>query len=333
MDVKVQSNSTNKIVEVDEKILNMSKEEALSYMGLAPNADKTAIDNKFWHFSKQCDKDESEDADRKFSELSVIYDIATGNRDRIVQENTEREGKRKFFGKTASEWKTYISYTWYKYLLIIAAVALVVGLLCNAIFGKDIEGGIVVLGQLYNNNEFLNQYLSDDIGYEKFYLECIDYAVPNDLGIEVDSTTAQAAHLAFYSDTNVIITDSITNPYFFDYYDDVSDVYAMLQSELTPEQLSKIEPVYFSQLDYQKMIYGLYEEDGFVADDFDMSTYSDEKIMIGIRILDDSVFEKLGIYILWPDEDTNLVFGINTLMEKKRDDSVRIITELFKKVL
>ncbi len=338
MNVKVQSNSTNKVVEVDEAILNLTREEALSRMGLSENADKTAIDNKFWHLSKLCDADESEESDKKFAELSVIYDIATGNRDRIVRENEIREGQKKFFGKTAHEWKTYFSYTWYLYLLGAVGIVVVVSLIGNIFFGKNIDGGIVMLGHFYNDTEGFKEYLLDDIGLENPYLNCIDYVVPNDQNISIDTTNSEQATLAFLSETNVVIADNLTFPQFFDYYGDVSGIYGRLADELTPEQYAKLEPVYMSELDFRLLTVANIENFGMTDEFFNAEEYSDEKIMVGIAVHDDSLMADLGFLNLWPNDETELVFGINAVVNNDEHPETievtnRIITGLFKEYL
>ena len=327
MNVKVQSNSTNKVVEVDEAVLNLTREEALSRMGLSDTADKTAIDNKFWHLSKLCDADNSDESDKKFAELSVIYDIATGNRDRIVKENEIREGKKKFLGKTAHEWKTYFSYTWYIILLAVVGTVLLILFGHNIFFGNEIDGGIVMLGHFYNDSEYLKDYLLEDIGLENPYFNCIDYIIPNDQGISIDTTNSEEATLAFFSETNVVIADSLTFPQFFDYYADVSELYEYLEDELTPEQYAKLEPIYMSELDFKLLTVDNIETFGMTDDMFNPEDYSDEKIMVGFTVHDDTLMQNLGIINLWPNEEPELVFGVNAMVYKDENEEIKEVTK------
>ena len=107
----------------------MTREEALAYMGLSSDADIKEIDDRFWQMSKKYRGKEDPESIAMEDEISAVYDIASGRRDFRKNEEQQKEAEPKRFGKTKSEWKTYIEYTWYKYVLgiVIAAAVIYLG--------------------------------------------------------------------------------------------------------------------------------------------------------------------------------------------------------------
>ena len=88
-----------------EEIVKMTREEALDYLGLPADADKEAVENRFWQLSKKYRTMRGDESEQKMSDLSAAYDIATGNRDIREEAAKARANEKQFLGKTKSEWK------------------------------------------------------------------------------------------------------------------------------------------------------------------------------------------------------------------------------------
>ena len=83
-----------------EQIASMTKEEALEFLGLPADADKEALENRFWQLSKKYRSLKGDESEQKLADLSAAYDIASGNRDLRVQAEETRAHEKKFMGKT-----------------------------------------------------------------------------------------------------------------------------------------------------------------------------------------------------------------------------------------
>ena len=309
-----------------EKFASMTKEEALEYMGLPADADKDALENKFWQLSKNYRNLPADEAEEKLADLSAVYDIAAGNRDLRQQAAEARSHEKQFMGKTKDEWKTYFSYTW-KYIL--GAVVLVVvsaALIWNFFFKPREDCGIISIGNFENNPQYYDGVVKE-IGFKYPNLSTFCYVAKSESGQEADSYTNQAAVASLYSGANVLVTDQSAMPYFFEYLTDCSGLYKSLEQVLPADKYAKIKPLYMSEREYKKMIveYRIGKGMELADTNIDFSTYSDAKIMTGLLIEDADMIKKLGYTNYWPDKPATVVFGINVL-SRDQDESMRIIT-------
>ena len=85
-----------KVFKPSPEILQMSREEAVSYLGLKDDANDFAIDEKFWQLSKRYRGDDTPESEQKLADVSCAYDIACGRRDEVRKETQINASRRKF---------------------------------------------------------------------------------------------------------------------------------------------------------------------------------------------------------------------------------------------
>ncbi|MBO4449673.1 MAG: hypothetical protein J5777_03735 [Clostridiales bacterium] len=309
-----------------ENIVSMTREEALKYLGLPEDADQAAIENRFWQLSKKYRSMRGDDAEQKMNDLSAAYDIATGTRDQREKAAQERANEKQFLGKTKSEWKNYVSYTWKYYVAGVVVVVVSALLIYNFFFKPREDAGIISIGNFELNQDYYDG-ITKSLGYKNPSITTYCYVAVNEEGQEADLFTNQAAVAALYSGTHVLVTDSAAAPYFFEYLTDCSSLYETLKQTLPKEKFDKITPVYMSEREYKKLITEFRRSKGYDLSETeeDYSKYSDAKIMTGLKIEDEAMFKKLGYTNYWQKRPASAVFGIN-VMSRDQDESKSIIT-------
>lgn len=298
-------NEGNKASNLD----SMTREEALEYMGLPSDSNNYAIDEKFWALSKKLRGSKDENAQEKLDELSAVYDIAIGNRDKRRNAEETRSKKRKFLGKTASEWGTYFSYTWYKYVLGIVIIALACNLCYHMFFQEKNDVSVIAVGHISVEDDSITEYLTNKLGYENPYFNYADVVVDNDEDQTGNAYSDQTASVLFLKYPDVIITDEMTYKYYYEAYMDMTDIYQYLIDNVSPEIMAKVKPVYCSEYEYH-VLADVYDD---LYDDYteaDYSDYSRKSVMVGLEITDPDVVSALGIYNLWNDEEPSVIFSV-----------------------
>ena len=304
---------------------SMTKAEAIEYLGLSPEATSEEIDDKFWQLSKVYSRDRNLDPDEKtkaLDKLSDIYDIASGRRDERVAEETARANEKKYFGKTSKEWKNYVYYSWYKYVIAIVLIAAGAHIIWSTFFQPPVDCGWFSVGHFYYENTYLEQVLTDEMGFKNPYINFVDVAVPNTQNQVSDQYADQIAVTGFYSHPNVLVTDEMSVAYFYDEMSDCTEVYERLRQILPEEKFEKIIPVYLSPHDayYASDLYG---EDNRPTDDTD--------IMCGLMVKDEDFINDLGYYNKWPESEASLVFTIcSTSMNT--EDSVNMLVTILSRI-
>ena len=324
----------NHEVQASSDISSMTKAEALEYMGLPANANDFMIDEKFWKLSKQIRGDNTSEGKQKIVDLSAAYDIATGRRDERVMKAEQREQERKFFGKTGDEWRTYFSYTWYKYLIAIILIFLACNLINTIITRPGYDSGIVAIGHMSNDSGNIEKFMTTRLGFENPLVSVVDIVVPNDQGQTQQAYADQTASTLMLSCPNVLIFDEVTMPYYYGSLDDVSSLYDYLRNNLSTEQFAKLRPIYMSEREAQQILYDYevnYGAEGVVADE-DLSIYDDTPIMVGIMLTDEEAISAMGYQNLWPEYNDSLVFCVY-VQTMDYNDSELIVFQLLKAYL
>ena len=319
--------------EVSSEVSNMTKAEALEYMGLPLNANDFAIDEKFWVLSKNLRSDSSPEGRKKLNTLSAVYDIATGRRDERVMKEEQREQEKKFLGKTGDEWRTYFSYTWYKYVIGIILIFLAGNLIHTIVTRPGYDSGIISIGHFSNESDYMERFLTTRLGFENPMIGVVDMVVPNDQDQSPSAYADQSAATLILSCPNVIVYDEATMPYYFSNLSDLSSLYSLLRDNLTAEQLQKIEPVFMSEREARHILDDYERQFGAeLAVDDNLQMYDDTSVLVGLKITDPDAIRSLGYENLWPEYDASLVF---TIYSQSMDfsDSEFIIMELLKSVL
>ena len=288
---------------VSDEIRKMTREDALKYMELPADTSWEEIDDKFWQMGKNIRKLPPEETEKKLDELSAVYDIATGKRDEREEAERIRAGKKKYFGKTAGEWGTYFSYTWYKYLLAIVAIVVSGNLLYTIFLKPANDVSIVGVGHFFFEGSYYED-ITAELGYTNPYIISIDLAVPNDEDQAGETYSEQTSAAAMMSNPNIIISDERTVRYYFGTYADLTDYYEGLADVLPADVYEQLIPVYCSEQDFQDLAvnYEMEKDDGEV--------YDTTEIIIGIEVTDPEFISELGYTTLWPNDDPNLVFCV-----------------------
>ncbi len=313
-----------------EKVTKMTREEAIEFLGLPADADKEAIENRFWQLSKKYRVMRGDEAEQKMADLSAAYDIATGNRDLREQAAEARSHEKQFMGKTKAEWKNYVSYTWKYYVAAVVAVIVSAFLIYTFFFKPRQDCGIISIGNFEHTEEYYDKIVRE-LGHKYPNLMTYNYVVVNDEGQDEDIFTNQASITSLYSGANVLVTDKATMPYFFDYFTDCTKLYESLEKTLPEETYKKLTPMYMSEKEYRKLIADYRRSKGYDLSDkeADLSNYSDAKIMVGLLIEDEDMVRKLGYTNYWKKQPATVVIGINVL-SKDQDESAAIITAMLK---
>ncbi|MBR4495329.1 MAG: J domain-containing protein [Clostridiales bacterium] len=321
-------------VSAASEVSSMSREHALIYMGLPMDANDFMIDEKFWKLSKQYRGDNSPEGKQKIADLSAAYDIATGRRDERVQKAQQREMERKYFGKTGDEWRTYFSYTWYKYLIGVILLFLLGNIIYTMITKPGYDSGILSIGHFSNESEYIEDFMTTRLGFTNPLVGFVDIVVPNDQGQSQQAYADQSASTLMLSCPNVLVFDEATMPYYYSNLDDVSSLYNFLRENLSEEQFAKLRPIYMSERDAQQLLYEYevsYGAEGNILD-YDLSVYDETSVMVGIEVLDQDAISVLGYENLWPDYEPSLVFCVY-VQTMDYSDSELIVYRLLDAVL
>ena len=305
----------------------MTREEALSYMGLSSDADIKEIDDRFWQMSKKYRGKDDPESKKMDEEISAVYDIASGRRDYRTEKELQIEAEPKILGKSKSSWKNYIEYTWYKYLagLIIAVAATIdiIGFINNS----KSSYAVVVFGHMFFDNTYMREALIEN-GAKNPYVGYADVIVPNDEGFAYSETGNETLNAMFYMNPVAIVSDKESYTYYFSVFKDLSPINDEVMAGLTDEAKAGIEPVYMSEQEAVSYQNEMYRENGF--DDMDLpdpSAYSDTPILIGYEITDPELAAKMGVDCMWHSRQTTLIVGqcVNCDEDEK---SVLVITAI-----
>lgn len=304
------TNETKKTpITASPEVVKMTREEAISYLGLPEGANSYAIDEKFWQLCKRY-KSGSEEDEQKLVDLSEAYDIATGRRDARKKAIEIRENQRKYFGKTSDEWRNHWNYNWYKYLIAVVLIVIAGNLFYNIVLKPDYDCAIISLGHFDIENDTYYDNLLSDMGFNNPYITNVNIVVPNDEGELSSAYENQNAVTSLLIRPNIVVTEAKSAPYYYDQLMDLSDIYAELSSYLTPAQMAKIVPVYCSEREYYEYSNAYAESmDMLTEEEMDLSGYSTAREMIGLMITDEALITRMGYTYLWNDEP-NMVFGI-----------------------
>lgn len=307
------SDDKNTNSNVSPELIGMSKEEAFKYLELSPDANDFELDDKFWQLSKRIRNIEDQaEMNQKMTDLSYAYDVATGKEEARLKALAEREAAKKYFGRTAEEWKVYFGYTWYKYLIAIVAI-IAVGMICYRVFfTPDEDIAVMEVGHFEADAGLMELRLKQE-GFKNPYCTCVDYVAPNSEGVQGNMYNEMTATVLFTSNPEVIITDTVSYGYCFGQFADMEYFYEELKNELPVEVFTKITPVYYSEYEAVKLSVE-YQENSNTGevDRSELDTASQEQILIGIKITDQEAMERLGLRSLWKQEPKDMIIGLGT---------------------
>lgn len=311
----------------DPATASMTREEALEYMGLSADADIKEIDDRFWQMSKKYRGKEDPESRKKDDEISAIYDIASGRRDRRILDEQMYDSGPKYFGRSKKQWEDIIRYNWKTWLfaavIVVSAIIVITAVATNT----KSDCSVIVFGHLNFDNTFIFKTLEAQ-GIKSPYVSSADFVVPNDEDIARVEYGNEIFNAQFYTDPDVLISDERSYFYYFTVFKDLSPLYDRILESLTEEAKAGIRPIYMSQreaVEYQNRIY---EENNVMdAEINDPALFPDDKILIGIEITDPAIAKKLGVDSLWRSRETTLVIG-QCSNSKNDDQTVLVIVSI-----
>ncbi len=317
----------NKAEDGRNDLSGMTREEALEYMGLGADADIKEIDDRFWQMSKHYRGKDDPESVRKEDEISLVYDIASGRRDRRVNEKIRHESEPMYFGRYKSDWINIIHYNWKNFLLgivvVISAIVVIVAVATNT----RSDCSVVFFGHMYLDDTVIREALMAE-GIKGPYIGMADLVVPNDQDIPPQEYGNETFNAMFYTNPDVLVSDKESYCYYFSTFKDIGPLYDRIMEGLTDEAKAGVIPVYMTEQEAVEYTNKLNLANG-VADGeiLDPSGFSGEPVLIGIEIPDEDICSGLGIEAKWKSRKTALVFG-QCVNSKNDDQAVKVITAI-----
>lgn len=319
--------SAQKTESAEDKFASMTREQALEYMGLDADADIKVIDDRFWQMSKHYRGKDDPESVRMEDEISAVYDIASGRRDRRLKEEQQRVSEPMYFGRYKSDWKNIIHYNWKNFLLgavvVISAILVIIGLVNNT----RSDCSVIVFGHMLLDDTYMRESLEAQ-GIKRPYIGMADIVVPNDQNIPPQEYGNETFNAMFYTNPDVLISDKESYGYYFSTFKDIGPLKDRIWDGLTEEAKAGVVPVYMTEQEAVEYTNRLYLEYGMGDEEIrDPSEFSDEPVLIGFQIPDEDTCLNLGIEAKWMTRKTSLVFG-QCINSKNDDQAVLVITTL-----
>lgn len=323
----VDPENLSKVPESEDKFSTMTREEALEYMGLNADADIKEIDDRFWQMSKHYRGKEDPESVKMADEISAVYDIASGRRDRRIEEKIRHESEPMYFGRYKSDWENIIHYNWKNFLLgiviAVSALLVIIGVVTNTRTGCS----VVVFGHMYLDDTVMREALVAQ-GIKRPYIGMADLVVPNDQDIPQQEYGNETFNAMFYTNPDVLISDKESYGYYFNTFRDLAPLYDRIMEGLTEEAKAGVVPVYMTEQDAVEYTNRLYREYGVGDEEIrDPSEFSDKEVLIGIQIPDEDICTGLGIEAKWKSRKTSLVF-CQCVNSTNDDQTVQVITTI-----
>ncbi len=297
----------------DPKFETMTRDEAMEYFDLPVWAKREDLDDRFWKLGKtyRAQKDE-----QKLADLSAAYNIATGNRDRIIEEKKEEENTKHYFGKTKKQWGDFFHYEGWKFVVAFAVLVFAIAFAKVFIFAPRLDIRVTGVGHFDLDESRLNNVVTDYSSFKNPEVDYVDVVSDNDEGEEVDTLALQREMTLLAVYPTVLILDSYTAPSYVsgETLLPLDDIYDEMKRTWTAEELSHIEPYIYSRAQFvrdygDKILAGGAELPEEGEDDETEHVY-------GFIIRDRIDQLALGFKVKWKESDSSIVIGINAGGEK-----------------
>lgn len=331
-EARAQTEAAITASEEADRYAAMTREEALEYMGLSSDADIKEIDDRFWQMSKRLRGKDDPESKSKEDEISAIYDIASGRRDRRREEQALEDAEPKKFGRSQTQWRNIFHYYWKTVLLglivTVSAVLVIIGIATNS----KTDCSVIFFGNMNFDNTVVREALLEQ-EIRKPYVGYADLVVPNDEDYPDTDYGAQTFDAMLYTEPDVLISDNKSYFYYFDNFRDLTPLYDRIMAGLSEEAKDVVQPVYMTEQDsvrYKNIsLLGI----GFETDELgDPLQFSDEPVMIGIEITDPELAVKLGVECKWKSRKTTLILG-QCSNSKNDDQTVQVITTIINRAV
>ena len=318
-------------IKADPSIEAMTKEEALEYFQLPAWAKREDLDKQFWKLGKiyKAQKDE-----QKLADISAAYEIATGERDRKLEEKKEEETSKHYLGKTKKQWAEFWHYEWWKFAVGIAALILIVAVINYFFLAPGTDFRVASIGHISQDTEMLADYMKENYGLTNPDVDFANVVSDNDEGEEVEAYAASKATSLIAVRPDIIVLDAMTAPAYVmgENLQNLDDIYAQIQATWTEEELSHIEPYYYSKARfYEEYADSLPQE---YRDDLDELTPEDEiEHVYGFIVRDEIDRLALGYTVKWKKSDPCIIVGVGASsgqLEKATDITLRLLKDIGK---
>ena len=316
--------------EAAAKFADMTREEALKYMGLNEDADIKEIDDRFWQMSKKYRGKDDPESLAMEDEISAVYDIASGRREVRAQEEYVRQNEPMYFGRYKSDWQNIIHYNWKSWLL--AAVVIISGLavIISYLTSMNSDCSVLVFGHMYLDNSKMREALEAE-GYHNPYVGLADIVVPNDENIALDQTGNETFNAQFYTNPDVLVSDEKSYLFYFNVFKDMAPIYDQVMAGLSDEAKAGVRPVYMSQREYVRNMNDYYAITGLDNDEMkNPADYPDDQVLIGIEITDRDLITNYGVEAKWKSRQTTFIFG-QCVNSKDDAKAAKMMTALINK--
>lgn len=283
-----------------------SRDEALAALGLRPDADAAALDQRFYQLTKRyrIEKDEE-----NLLRITAAYDVASGRAAEKEAEIHEKTVAKRTLGKTKREWKTFFYYSWWKFAMVAAVIFFFVFVGGQLISGNNFDIRIVCLGHFKTDVQFITDFFTEELSYSNPYVVSsdIDFADPTARG--ADAMNESLAAYAYLSATpDIILLDEPTVPYFLDYLQNLDAYYEKLRLGLPAELFETIEPVSYSLLDSYKLR-------GVNPEEYEGEEGIEDAHIYGLKFKNPELYQAFGFMTKWDTGDKPVVIAISATTE------------------
>ena len=294
---------------------------------LSKDADIKEIDDRFWQMSKKFRGKDDPESKAMEDERSAVDDIASGRREVRVKEEEQRQNEPKYFGRYASDWKNIIHYNWKNWLLGGAVGISIIVILVGYLLNSNYECSVLVFGHMYLDNTYMREALEEQ-GLKKPYVGLADVVVPNDENIPLDEIGNESFNAQFYTNPDVLISDSKAYLYYFNVFKDIGPLYDQIMAGLSDEAKAGVKPIYMSERESVRYKNDMYLEYGLGDEDIkNPAEFSDDPVLIGFEITDQDVVTNFGIEAKWKSRQTTLMVG-QCINSTNNEQTVKMITAI-----
>lgn len=310
----------------DPAIEKMTKEEALEYFDLPAWARREDIDDRFWKLGKTY---KAQNDEQKLADLSAAYNVATGNRDRIVKEKEEEAAAKHYLGKTKKQWGDFFHYEGWKIIIGVAVLVFVVTFVRFFFLATKLDIRVTGIGHFELDADILIDVTTEHSSFKTPEVQYVDVVSDNNEGEEIDVYALQQEVALMAVRPSILIYDAYTVPSYVSSETllPLDDLYEEMKNTWTEEELSHVQPYIYSQARFVEE-YG----EKVAASGVELPEITEESKVEHVYgfIISDKIDQlSLGVKVLWKESDTSIVLGINAGGEKL-DESKEFIKNALK---
>ncbi len=305
---------------------HLDRAAAFAILGLDETANAYAVDNRFWQLTKRY---RAENNAAKLEEVTAAYEVASGRAAEKLAEQIADKQSKKYFGKSAPQWKVYFYYTWWKILSVVVGLILIGSFVWQIFNGGNYDISIVGVGHFSMDNTYLTKYAKEELGCKNPYITSSDLIADGSEPQSSATVYGPATAAAFLSaNPDVIITDARTMPYYLPSLGNMDNFYSSLTETLPDTLLDKITPVYYSVKQYQELT----AEEG---DEISVNPEDAQEHIYGLQIDDPSFYAALGFLDYWAAQEHTLVFSVsaNSLDAVRAENFILSIMQNLNKII